>query len=53
MKKNDFLKSFEEVMGVRFTMHDFIIGLLMIAAGLLVLQVGELVSDLLSSFHYI
>lgn len=53
MAKNDFLKGFEEVMGTHFTWHDFIIGLLMVAAGLLVLQVGELVHDFISSFHWI
>ena len=53
MEKRSFLKDFEDVMGVRMTREDFIIGLLMIAAGLLVLQIGELVCDFLSSFHLV
>ena len=52
MEKKSFLKGFEDVMGVRMTKEDFIIGLIMVAAGMLVLQVGELVCDYISSFHF-
>lgn len=51
MEKKDFLKDFEEVMGMRFTWQDFFIGLAMVLAGLAVLQVGELMEYILSSFH--
>lgn len=49
MEKNSFLESFEEVMGVHFTKYEFIIGLLMVVAGLLMLQVGEYVENILLS----
>ena len=42
MEKENFLKCFEEVMGVKMTWEDFFIGLLMVAGLLAVLQVGEL-----------
>ena len=53
MEKSSFLQGFEEVMGVTFTWQNFFIGLAMVVAGLVVLQVGEVVSEILSSFHWI
>lgn len=53
MEKKGFLKEFEEVMGVSMTKEELLIGLVMIAGLLLVLQVGEMVHDFLSSFHWV
>lgn len=53
MDKNSFMKSWEEVMGTSLTKEDFFIGLLIVAAGLVLLQVGEIVGNMLSSFHWV
>lgn len=52
MEKKSFLESWQEVMGTSLTKEDFFIGLLMVAAGLVLLQVGEIVANILSSFHW-
>ena len=49
MEKKSFMDDFERVMGTRLTLEDTIIGLLMVAGGLLVLQLGELIEQFLLS----
>ena len=53
MEKKDFLKGYEDVMGVRLTWENVLLGLAAVLAFLLVLQCGEIVESILSSFHFV
>ena len=53
MEKKGFLKEFEDVMGVSMTKEELLIGLVMIAGLMLVLQVGEMVHNFLSSIQWV
>lgn len=47
------MKGYEDVMGMRLTWENVLLGLAAVLAFLLVLQCGEIVESILSSFHLV